>query len=53
MTDRNHEIIDQFIEQKGMEYQAEGMPRIAGRLIGLMLVEDGPFSFAGLALGSR
>jgi DNA-binding transcriptional regulator GbsR (MarR family) len=50
MKDSIQEIIDQFIEQKGMEYQAEGMPRIAGRLIGLMLVEDGPFSFPGLAV---
>ncbi len=41
--------IDQFIEQKGMEYQAEGLPRIAGRLVGLMLIEEGPFSFSSLA----
>ena len=44
------EIIDQFIEQKGIEYQAEGMPRIAGRLVGLMLIEEGPFGFNELAV---
>ncbi len=49
MTKKAQEVMDQFIEQKGMEYQAEGLPRIAGRLMGLMLIEDGPFAFGGLA----
>ena len=50
MTKKTQETIDRFIEQKGMEYQAEGLPRIAGRLIGLMLIEDGPFGFNHLAV---
>ena len=50
MTSNTQETIDRFIEQKGMEYQAEGMPRIAGRLMGLMLIEDGPFGFNDLAV---
>lgn len=49
MTKKEQEIIDRFIEQKGMEYQAEGLPRIAGRLMGLMLIEEGPFAFGHLA----
>ncbi len=49
MTKKAQEVMDQFIEQKGMEYQAEGLPRIAGRLMGLMLIEDGPFAFGYLA----
>ncbi len=49
MTKKAQAVVDQFIERKGMEYQAEGMPRIAGRIMGLMLIEDGPFSFGGLA----
>ena len=49
MTKKTQEVINLFIEQKGMEYQAEGLPRIAGRLMGLMLIEEGPFAFGGLA----
>ncbi|MGK0237126.1 MAG: DNA-binding transcriptional regulator GbsR (MarR family) [Candidatus Pelagisphaera sp.] len=49
MANKTQEVVDRFIEQKGMEYQAEGLPRIAGRLMGLMLIEDGPFAFGGLA----
>ena len=43
------EVKARFIEQKGMEYQAEGMPRIAGKIVGLLIIEDGPFSFSKLA----
>lgn len=32
-----------------MYFQNENMPRIAGRLFGLLLLEGGPFSFAELA----
>ncbi|MDG2169736.1 MAG: MarR family transcriptional regulator [Opitutales bacterium] len=49
MTKKEQEIVEQFIEQKGMEYQAEGLPRIAGRLMGLLLIEEGPFAFGELA----
>ena len=40
---------DAFVEQLGMIYQAEGMPRIAGRIIGLMILNARPFSFDELA----
>lgn len=49
MAKKAQETVDRFIEQKGMEYQAEGLPRIAGRLMGLMLIEEGPFGFGSLA----
>lgn len=49
MAKKTQEVVDLFIEQKGMEYQAEGLPRITGRLMGLMLIEEGPFAFGGLA----
>lgn len=45
------ETKSRFIEQKGMEYQAEGLPRIAGKIVGLLIIEDGPFSFSKLAEG--
>ena len=38
-----------FVEQLGLIYQAEGMPRIAGRIIGLMILNARPFSFDELS----
>jgi DNA-binding transcriptional regulator GbsR (MarR family) len=38
-----------FIERMGIVAQADGLPRIAGRLLGLMVLEGGPFSFGALA----
>ncbi|MCB5161689.1 GbsR/MarR family transcriptional regulator [Marinomonas algarum] len=43
------EIVDSFIEQMGMITQSEGLPRIAGKIIGLLLIESGPFSFSDIA----
>ena len=41
--------VDHFIEQMGMITQSEGMPRISGKIFGLLLIEDGPFSFGEIA----
>ena len=38
-----------FIERNAMQAEAGGLPRIAGRLIGLFLMEGGPLSFSELA----
>lgn len=38
-----------FVEQLGLIYQSEGMPRIAGRIIGLMILNARPFSFDELS----
>jgi DNA-binding transcriptional regulator GbsR (MarR family) len=38
-----------FVEQLGLIYQGEGLPRIAGRIIGLMIVNARAFSFDELA----
>ncbi|RFC64099.1 MarR family transcriptional regulator [Fulvimarina endophytica] len=38
-----------FIERMGDHMELEGMPRIAGRLFGLFLVDPGPISFSELA----
>lgn len=40
---------ERFIERMGLSVEEEGLPRIAGRLLGLMLLEGGPFSFEELA----
>jgi len=38
-----------FVENMGLVLQGDGMPRIAGRLMGLFVLHGGPFSFAELA----
>lgn len=38
-----------FIERLGLITQASGLPRIAGRLFALMVVQGGPLSFRELA----
>lgn len=41
--------IEAFVERMGLSAQADGLPRIAGRMLGLFIVHGGPFSFAELA----
>lgn len=43
------EIRERFIEQMGLVTQAEGLPRIAGRLMGLMMFDGREYSFSELA----
>lgn len=40
---------EEFIERMGFIVQAEGLPRIAGRVLALLILEGGPISFAELA----
>lgn len=46
---RARQAAERFIERMGILSQADGMPRIAGRLIGLMVLEGGPLAFGDLA----
>lgn len=39
---------ERFIERMGLAAEEEGLPRIAGRLMGLVMLEGGPFSFEQL-----
>ena len=41
--------VDNFIEQMGMLTQADGGPRIAGRIFGLLLVEGRPYTLDEMA----
>ncbi|WP_299074460.1 transcriptional regulator [uncultured Paraglaciecola sp.] len=43
------DIINQLIEDMGMIAQGDGMPRIAGKIMGLLVVEVGPYSFSEIA----
>ena len=38
-----------FIEKLGMSAQSDGLPRIAGRMMGFFVMYGGPFSFSELA----
>lgn len=40
---------EQFIEDLGLIAQADGLPRIAGKLIALFVVEGGPLGFSEIA----
>lgn len=48
-----HEVVREFVEQMGLCLQAEGMPRIAGRIFGFLLLHEGAFSLDDLAARLR
>ncbi len=41
--------LSEFVESLGLSAEADGLPRIAGRILGLLIVEEGPFHFDDLA----
>jgi DNA-binding transcriptional regulator GbsR (MarR family) len=43
------EPLGRFIEQMGMLCERDNLPRIAGRVLGLLIVEEGAFSLRELA----
>ena len=49
MDSETENAIGEFVERMGLITQADGLPRIAGRIMGLMIVHGGPFGFAELA----
>lgn len=49
MADETDKGIAEFVERMGLVAQADGLPRIAGRIMGLMIVHGGPFGFTELA----
>ena len=50
MTEDISEIKSAFIEQMGLDMQTEGFPRIAGRMMGLLVFDGTAFSFSDLAI---
>ena len=46
-------VIEEFVEQLGLIAQADGLPRIAGRILGIMVIHGGPFSFSELGLALK
>ncbi len=44
-----HEAVQNFVERMGLMMESEGLPRIAGRIFGFLLVHEGAFSLDELA----
>jgi DNA-binding transcriptional regulator GbsR (MarR family) len=49
MTQAEHSGASDFIEEMGIMTQADDLPRIAGRIMGLLVMEEEPVSFAAIA----
>ena len=49
MESRAEDTIDDFVERFGLIAQAQGLSRIAGRIMGLIIIEGGPISFGELS----
>jgi len=46
---RTDQALERFMEKVAIAKEAEGLPRIAGRIVGLFLLYPGPFSFSEIA----
>ena len=44
-----HDSVQHFVERMGLMMEAEGLPRIAGRIFGFLLIHEGAFSLDELA----
>jgi DNA-binding transcriptional regulator GbsR (MarR family) len=42
-------VVESFIERIGLSVEADGLPRIAGRIMGFFVIHGGPVSFTELA----
>lgn len=49
MADAGEMARELFIERNAIQAELDGLPRIAGRLIGIFLLDGGPISFSDLA----
>jgi DNA-binding transcriptional regulator GbsR (MarR family) len=47
----NDQIVaaEDYVECMGLHFEADGLPRIAGRILGHFILEGGPFSFSAIA----
>ena len=49
MTEHADPVRERFIEQQGLAAQGDGLPRIAGRMLGLLIFDGRTYSFGELA----
>jgi DNA-binding transcriptional regulator GbsR (MarR family) len=47
--DRTHPALQRFVEELGLLWEQDGLPRTAGKIVGLLLVEDREFDSEELA----
>ena len=47
--ERMHESVQNFVERMGLILEMEGLPRIAGRIFGFLIVHEGAYSLDDLA----
>lgn len=48
-VDPKFSAVDTFVERVGLSIESDGLPRIAGRMLGFMVLNGGPLSFSELA----
>lgn len=53
MTKKTDSVRERFIEGQGLSAQGDGLPRIAGRMLGLMIYDGRAYSFGELATELR
>lgn len=51
MTKKNHPVAERFIERLGLATEAEGLPRIAGRIMAYLILADEACTFDDLTEG--
>lgn len=49
MDKQSEAAITTFIERLGLSAEADGLPRIAGRMMAFFIIHGGPFSFSDIA----
>ncbi len=49
MDTSKNTTVEEFVERMGLIAEGDGLPRIAGRIMGLMIIDGGPRSFKELA----
>ncbi|PLY16882.1 MAG: transcriptional regulator [Sedimenticola sp.] len=49
MKQNTEHAVEEFVERLGLVAQADGLPRIAGRIMGFLVIHGGPYSFSELA----
>lgn len=45
-----HEQSERFIERMGLQFESDGLPRTAGRIMGLLLIREDPLSLDSISV---
>ena len=47
MSDERQAEVERFVEEVGIFFEQQGMPRMAGRILGCLLISDSPHQTTG------